>query len=156
MKIYEPLAFITFLALICLTIILGGPIGYFINIPSALVCTLFPICIAIITLGAPTAFHALLALRIILFPPALNQTATEDAQNIHTLIIPTYAAGILGTLIGWIQMLANLDDLTHLGPAIAISLLTILYALCIAEAILRPASRRIAFYHQHEVHQEAA
>ena len=37
--------------------------------------------------------------------------------------------GIIGTLIGFVNMLSNLDDPSTLGPAIGISFLTTLYGL---------------------------
>ena len=150
MKFNEPKAFIAFLLLMALTITLGGPLGLFINIPSALVCILFPICFAILSLGAPTTYRSIRTLRCIVSPKLLAQTTPDDSIHIHQLIIPTYAAGIIGTLVGWIQIGTNLNDPAQLGPAFAVSLLTLLYAICIAEAILRPVSRRITHYHEQE------
>lgn len=53
------------------------------------------------------------------------------------------AAGAAGSLIGWVQLLANLSAPEMIGPALALSLLTVFYSLIIAEFILRPCARRI-------------
>jgi len=48
------------------------------------------------------------------------------------------SAGILGTVIGMIQILQNLSNPEHIGPGLAIALLTIFYGVilyCIADAI---------------------
>jgi len=49
-------------------------------------------------------------------------------------------SGVLGTLIGSVQMLANLDDPKKLGPAIAVALLTLVYSVLISELCLAPMS----------------
>ena len=48
------------------------------------------------------------------------------------------ASGALGTLIGLVIMLKNLDDPSAIGPGLALSLLTIVYGLVIAYLILGP------------------
>ena len=50
------------------------------------------------------------------------------------------AGGVLGTLIGTMIMWNHIDDPTALGPGIAIALLTQLYPILLAYAILLPFS----------------
>ncbi|HDQ92597.1 MAG TPA: motility protein A [Synergistetes bacterium] len=54
------------------------------------------------------------------------------------------AFGMLGTLIGLIQMLRNLDTPEALGPGMALALLTTLYGSMIANAFAIPVSKKIA------------
>jgi chemotaxis protein MotA len=54
------------------------------------------------------------------------------------------AFGMLGTLIGLIQMLRNLDTPEALGPGMALALLTTLYGSMIANAFAIPISKKIA------------
>ena len=45
--------------------------------------------------------------------------------------------GILGTIIGLVKMLANLDDPTAIGPAMAVALLTIFYGVLLGEVVFK-------------------
>jgi len=47
-------------------------------------------------------------------------------------------AGLLGTFIGWIIMLKNMDDPAAIGPGMAICLLTSMYALVSAFGVCLP------------------
>ena len=50
------------------------------------------------------------------------------------------AFGMVGTLVGLVQMLSSMDDPTTIGRAMAIALLTTLYGLLIAQLIALPIS----------------
>lgn len=61
------------------------------------------------------------------------------------------AMGMIGTLIGLVQMLANMDDPSSIGPAMAVALLTTLYGVLIANVIAKPISEKLeARMHQQE------
>jgi chemotaxis protein MotA len=53
------------------------------------------------------------------------------------------AFGMLGTLIGLIQMLAQLDDPTSVGPAMAIALLTTFYGSFLATMFFLPIAGKL-------------
>jgi chemotaxis protein MotA len=53
------------------------------------------------------------------------------------------AMGMIGTLIGLVQMLANMDDPKTIGPAMAIALLTTLYGAIIANGFALPISEKL-------------
>lgn len=53
------------------------------------------------------------------------------------------AIGMLGTLVGLVQMLNNLDDPSSIGPAMAIALLTTLYGAFIAQLIALPLADKL-------------
>ncbi|BES69002.1 flagellar motor protein PomA [Marinobacter nanhaiticus D15-8W] len=53
------------------------------------------------------------------------------------------AIGMLGTLVGLVQMLNTLDDPSSIGPAMAIALLTTLYGAFIAQLIALPLADKI-------------
>lgn len=53
------------------------------------------------------------------------------------------AMGMIGTLIGLVQMLANMSDPKSIGPAMAIALLTTLYGAIIANAIALPIAEKL-------------
>jgi len=54
------------------------------------------------------------------------------------------AMGMIGTLIGLVQMLANMSDPKQIGPAMAIALLTTLYGAIIATMIAQPIAAKLA------------
>ena len=54
------------------------------------------------------------------------------------------AMGMIGTLIGLVQMLTNMDDPKAIGPAMAVALLTTLYGAVIANAFAIPIADKLA------------
>ncbi len=54
------------------------------------------------------------------------------------------AMGMIGTLVGLVQMLANMADPAAIGPAMAVALLTTLYGAIIANAFALPMSAKLA------------
>ena len=53
------------------------------------------------------------------------------------------AMGMVGTLIGLVQMLQNLEDPSSIGPAMAMALLTTLYGSIMANVIFLPMSGKL-------------
>ena len=53
------------------------------------------------------------------------------------------AMGLIGTLIGLVQMLANLDDPSSIGPAMAVALLTTFYGAVLANMIFLPLASKL-------------
>ena len=56
------------------------------------------------------------------------------------------AYGMIGTLIGLIQMLKNLNDPSTLGPAMAVALITTLYGALMANTIGSPIANKLKIY----------
>lgn len=54
--------------------------------------------------------------------------------------------GLLGTIVGLVQMLSNMSDPGKLGPSMAIALLTTLYGLVLGTVVYTPISEKIAIY----------
>lgn len=65
------------------------------------------------------------------------------------------AMGMIGTLIGLVQMLAQMDDPKKIGPAMAVALLTTLYGAVIANAIALPIAEKLALRSQNEALQKS-
>lgn len=53
------------------------------------------------------------------------------------------AFGMFGTLVGLVQMLANMDDPSKIGPAMAVALLTTLYGVLIANLVALPIADKL-------------
>jgi chemotaxis protein MotA len=61
------------------------------------------------------------------------------------------AMGLIGTLIGLVQMLGNLEDPTKIGPAMALALLTTMYGAIISYMILLPLASKLERNSRQEV-----
>lgn len=55
------------------------------------------------------------------------------------------AMGMIGTLIGLVAMLSNMDDPKSIGPAMAVALLTTLYGAMLANMVAIPFSDKLNF-----------
>jgi len=53
------------------------------------------------------------------------------------------AMGLIGTLIGLVQMLGNLSDPASIGPAMAVALLTTFYGAVLANMVFAPLSTKL-------------
>lgn len=60
------------------------------------------------------------------------------------------AMGMIGTLVGLVQMLANMSDPAAIGPAMAVALLTTLYGAVIANAFAIPLADKLASVSSYE------
>jgi len=77
----------------------------------------------------------------------LNQTLKRhsDGQDIFKAIGDVGPAmGMIGTLIGLVQMLSNMDDPKQIGPAMAVALLTTLYGAILANMVALPIADKLA------------
>jgi chemotaxis protein MotA len=60
------------------------------------------------------------------------------------------AWGMLGTLVGLVILLQNLDDPSMIGPAMALALITTLYGSLFANVIFSPAKKKLESYKAEE------
>ena len=61
------------------------------------------------------------------------------------------AFGMIGTLIGLVLMLGDMDDPKGIGPAMAVALLTTLYGSFLANVFFLPMSDKLKFFHEQEM-----
>jgi chemotaxis protein MotA len=64
------------------------------------------------------------------------------------------AFGMIGTLVGLVQMLQNLEDPTAIGPAMAVALLTTLYGALIANVFAIPVAKKLNVRSTAEVNEK--
>ncbi|MDT8878741.1 MotA/TolQ/ExbB proton channel family protein [Halomonas saccharevitans] len=76
-----------------------------------------------------------------------NQTGAK-AFRLLTDVAP--AMGMVGTLIGLIQMLSNMDDPSSIGPAMAVALLTTLYGVLLANIVAKPIAEKLETRMDHQ------
>lgn len=127
------------LAIVVLMVGIGTNLSAMLDIPSFLIVFGFTFG-ALLMSGADIP----LMLRGIKASSLSDQEAGQAARGWKMARIFALAAGGLGTMTGWIIMLANIDDPAALGPGMAISLLTVLYGLLLAFAIALPLQTKLA------------
>ena len=59
---------------------------------------------------------------------------------------------MIGTLIGLVNMLANMEDPKSIGPAMAVAILTTLYGAIIANLFALPLKDKLVIYSGDELH----
>lgn len=75
---------------------------------------------------------------------AMTLERHEWGQRIFTSMADIAPAmGMIGTLVGLVQMLANMDDPKSIGPAMAVALLTTLYGALLANVICLPIADKL-------------
>jgi len=62
---------------------------------------------------------------------------------------PSY--GMMGTVIGLIGMLSNMEDTSAIGPNMAVALVTTLYGSLLANMFLVPISNKLIYNHKQEI-----
>ncbi|MBF0218250.1 MAG: flagellar motor protein PomA [Gammaproteobacteria bacterium] len=78
-----------------------------------------------------------------------DMAQTVERHSVGVTIFKGYAVyapamGMIGTLVGLVQMLANMSDPASIGPAMAVALLTTLYGSMIANMICQPIAEKLA------------
>ncbi len=87
-------------------------------------------------------------------PEVIEQVMKSEIasmQQRHTSGVMTFkksseiapAMGLIGTLIGLVQMLGNLDDPSAIGPAMAVALLTTMYGAILANMVFMPLATKL-------------
>ncbi|CAN2039388.1 Uncharacterized 29.3 kDa protein in ccpA 3'region [Candidatus Magnetomoraceae bacterium gMMP-15] len=79
------------------------------------------------------------------------ETETSSIKDRHKLgadiftAMGTYAPamGMIGTLVGLVQMLQNMDDPSSIGPAMAVALLTTFYGAIMANVLFLPIAGKL-------------
>lgn len=81
----------------------------------------------------------------------LEERHSQNKKMFDTMAELAPAFGMLGTLIGLILMLKNLDDPNALGPGMAVALITTFYGSFIANVIALPMSKKLGVRTAQEV-----
>ena len=86
-----------------------------------------------------------------------NEMSAAEARHMSWIgVVNAWAGygpgfGMLGTVIGLIGMLNNLEDKSSLGPNMAVALITTLYGSMLANMIFTPISNKLKAKHQDEM-----
>lgn len=74
---------------------------------------------------------------------ATVQRHRQSASVLRKMAEFAPAMGLIGTLIGLVQMLGNLQDPTTIGPAMAVALLTTFYGAVLANMVFLPLASKL-------------
>jgi len=74
---------------------------------------------------------------------ATAQRHTRSASVLRKAADISPAMGLIGTLVGLIQMLGNLEDPSTIGPAMAVALLTTFYGAILANMVFMPLASKL-------------
>ena len=80
----------------------------------------------------------------------IEERHLEAAELMEGMAEMAPALGMIGTLVGLVNMLGALDDPAAIGPAMAIALLTTLYGAIMANAIFAPIAKKLKIYSKEE------
>ncbi|MEC8932273.1 MAG: MotA/TolQ/ExbB proton channel family protein [Candidatus Latescibacterota bacterium] len=124
--------------LVSLMVGIGSNLSSFIDAPSLIF--VIPGALALLVfagLGVGNMFGAVFSADA----TSEQLTAAADAWE-HTGIY-AQAMGGIGTIIGLVIILKNMDDPAALGPGMAVALLTVFYGLFVAYAVALPLQTRL-------------
>lgn len=124
--------------ILALNAVAMGDLTVFIDIPSLIIVLGFPIGALIFArAGIPSMFGAA-------FDADASRVQLEAAAR-GWAQARTYAvvSGLIGTVIGFVIILKNLDDLSAVGPGAALGILTVLYGLILGYGICLPMQARL-------------
>ncbi|MEL0035753.1 MAG: hypothetical protein VW874_07870 [Gammaproteobacteria bacterium] len=140
------IAILAFIAMMVMGMVLGGSLGFYWDIYSAMIVVIPAIVLGI---GA-TSTHSF-KLGLALLAGSREQLASDDYQTAAKsfIVIGNSAlwVGVIATFIGWVSMGANIraDDFVNaFGPAFAVSILTFMYGAFI-KVLCYVAEQKIMF-----------
>lgn len=74
---------------------------------------------------------------------AMASRHSSSAGILHRAAEVAPAMGLIGTLVGLVQMLSNLNDPSTIGPAMAVALLTTFYGAVLANMFFSPLASKL-------------
>lgn len=82
---------------------------------------------------------------------ALDQRHSQGKAILDLFAKYAPAFGMIGTLMGLVAMLLNMDDPKKIGPGMAVAILTTLYGAVIANMICLPLADKLSYRHDEEM-----
>lgn len=124
-----------------LGITMHGSLQAFFDLPSILIVVTTGFLLASASHGGLRVLSALVAgaSRVVVE----DEVSARDAAILVTLRNTLCAAGAAGYVIGMAQMLRNMEDPSRIGPAMAVALLTTLYAVVLGELVVGLMANRL-------------
>ena len=74
---------------------------------------------------------------------SMTERHTKSASILRRAAEVSPAMGLIGTLVGLVQMLGRLDDPSTIGPSMAVALLTTFYGAILANMVFSPMAAKL-------------
>ena len=137
------------MSMVVLGMAVNSPLTMFFDATSALIVVVGLPGLLLLTYGSQSfSKYGLGGLMRMLRPDPSSPWRPDEhlkaARIANAASILAFLMGTVGTLIGVVQMLQNLEDPTKIGPALSVALLTNLYGLLIFTLLCHPTAQ----YHQ--------
>lgn len=132
------LGFVLLVSSVFFGILLGSPLESFVNAPSVVI-------VMGVLLGGVFSSHSWADIRqgfgAYFGPEQLSESEARKGYSLFSRLSElALGAGLIGTLIGLVQMLQQMDDPTKIGPALAVALLTLFYGVILSVFVFRGAA----------------
>ncbi len=126
-------------SMVHMAILAGGSVALFINAPSAILVLGVSYFVGIAAHGwrdFNCSIKALLYAYRKRVPSSLGMIHIHIIRSMRVYVV---LSGLLGFLVGLVQMLNNLDDPSKIGPALAVAILTVFYSVLLILLVFQPA-----------------
>lgn len=131
------------LFIVIVLLALSGNIYFYLDPWSFLLVTLLPFGLSCISSGVKNSVRVFSNISWLFLLPSNIKALPHLIPCIRRIIYYAYMAGIFGTVISTIAIFSNLTpDSPDFWPSLAISFISLLYALIFAELILRPLKHK--------------
>jgi len=122
---------------------ISGNIDFYLDPWTLLLLLALPFGLSCISSGTKITLRVYSSLTWLLYMPGGNKSVIELIPTIRRIIFYVYISGVIGTLVSLIAIFSNLTfHHTDFWPAMAISLISLLYSVIIAESLLRPLKHK--------------
>ena len=130
----------------------GGNVRMFLNLPSALLVLGLSYFLGVAAYGRRDFNYSLKALLFAYRRKLPHSLGIRHVGIIRSMRQYLIMSGVLGFLVGVVQMLNHMDDPSAIGPAVAVALLTVVYGVLLVLFICQPA---ISFLEDHFLRLQA-
>ncbi len=124
--------------LVVYTFMMSGEPGFYVDYPTGLVCVGVPLALGLLRFGPRGMFGALRSLRCLVVEAGPEDWRPDNLEVFCALIWYVYLGGLFAFLVGWANLSRNAADPSKIGPGYAVMLIIPIYALLLAEFLLRP------------------
>lgn len=148
MNVIAALGLLAAVGVMIFGILLGSPLAIFFDVGALLIVPFTTVLLLGATYGFGTVFRTLGSGFLTLYASRQDPADPAEVRQLEAVaesgIKYATLTGFIGTLIGLVSMLANLEDPTAIGPAMAVCLLSAFYAGGSIMLVFYPLARHAA------------
>jgi hypothetical protein len=126
-----------------LSVLSGERLATFIELPAGMMLVGTAAALGIMSYGIGDFLHAVWSARVLFARVPHSELSRRDITVLRGAITHLYSGGALTFIVGTILILSHFEQPSGMGMGLAVALLGSLYALILAEVLVRPALRNI-------------